>query len=25
MLWDAWEDIGPLQHQPWLGSLLVAA
>ncbi|CAH2394092.1 conserved hypothetical protein [Mesorhizobium prunaredense] len=25
VLWDAWEDIGPLQHQPWLGTLLVAA
>ncbi|MBB4189772.1 hypothetical protein GGE07_006470 [Sinorhizobium terangae] len=25
MLWDAWEDISPLQHQPWLGNLLVAA
>lgn len=25
MLSDAWEDISPLQHQPWLGTLLVAA
>ncbi|RWA78237.1 MAG: DUF1612 domain-containing protein [Mesorhizobium sp.] len=25
VLWDAWEDISPLQHQPWLGTLLVAA
>ncbi|WP_352502796.1 MULTISPECIES: DUF1612 domain-containing protein [unclassified Mesorhizobium] len=24
MLSDAWEDISPLQHQPWLGTLLVA-
>jgi len=23
--WDAWERIEPLQHQPWLGNLLVAA
>lgn len=22
---DAWQDIEPLQHQPWLGTLLVAA
>lgn len=25
LVWDAWEDISPLQHQPWLGTLLVAA
>lgn len=25
VLWDAWESISPLQHQPWLGTLLVAA
>ncbi|MEP7453970.1 RHE_PE00001 family protein [Phyllobacterium sp. SB3] len=25
LLWDAWEDIEPLQHQHWLGSLLVSA
>ncbi|MDX8499013.1 RHE_PE00001 family protein [Mesorhizobium sp. VK4C] len=25
LVWDAWEDVSPLQHQPWLGSLLVAA
>jgi hypothetical protein len=25
LLWDAWEDISPLQHEPWLGPLLVAA
>lgn len=24
-LWDAWEDITPLQHAPWLGVLLVGA
>lgn len=23
--WDAWQDIEPLQHQHWLGTLLVAA
>ncbi|WP_353646143.1 RHE_PE00001 family protein [Mesorhizobium sp. WSM2239] len=23
--WDAWQDIEPLQHQHWLGNLLVAA
>ena len=23
--WDAWEEIEPLQHQHWLGTLLVAA
>jgi hypothetical protein len=23
--WEAWQDIEPLQHQPWLGTLLVAA
>jgi hypothetical protein len=23
--WDAWQDIEPLQHQHWLGQLLVAA
>lgn len=25
ILWDAWETNSPLQHQPWLGTLLVAA
>ncbi|RTL94559.1 MAG: DUF1612 domain-containing protein [Hyphomicrobiales bacterium] len=25
ILWDAWETSSPLQHQPWLGALLVAA
>lgn len=25
ILWDAWEAASPLQHQPWLGTLLVAA
>ncbi|TIR04267.1 MAG: DUF1612 domain-containing protein [Mesorhizobium sp.] len=25
LVWDGWEDISPLQHQPWLGTLLVAA
>lgn len=25
ILWDAWETSSPLQHQPWLGTLLVAA
>lgn len=25
LLWDAWEDIEPLQHQHWLGPLLVSA
>ncbi|TIR15676.1 MAG: DUF1612 domain-containing protein [Mesorhizobium sp.] len=25
ILWDAWEEATPLQHQPWLGTLLVAA
>jgi hypothetical protein len=24
-LWEAWEQIAPLQHRPWLGNLLVAA
>lgn len=24
LVWDAWERIEPLQHQPWLGNLLVA-
>ncbi|TIP96171.1 MAG: DUF1612 domain-containing protein, partial [Mesorhizobium sp.] len=23
--WEAWQDIEPLQHQHWLGTLLVAA
>ncbi|WP_245436677.1 DUF1612 domain-containing protein, partial [Mesorhizobium tamadayense] len=23
--WEAWQDIEPLQHQHWLGPLLVAA
>ncbi len=25
VVWDAWEDIEPLQHQHWLGPMLVAA
>lgn len=25
LLWDAWEDIEPLQHQHWLGPMLVSA
>jgi hypothetical protein len=25
VVWDAWEDIEPLQHQHWLGPLLVSA
>jgi hypothetical protein len=25
LLWDAWEEIGPLQHQHWLGPMLVAS
>lgn len=25
LLWDAWEDIEPLQHQHWLGPMLVAS
>ncbi len=25
LVWDAWEELSPLQHQPWLGTLLVAA
>lgn len=25
MLWEAWEEIAPLQHAPWLGVLLVGA
>ncbi len=25
ILWDAWEDIEPLQHQHWLGPMLVSA
>ncbi|WP_158816046.1 RHE_PE00001 family protein [Methylocapsa sp. S129] len=24
-LWEAWQNIEPLQHRPWLGALLVAA
>ncbi|ATU95805.1 RHE_PE00001 family protein [Phyllobacterium zundukense] len=25
VIWDAWEDIEPLQHQHWLGPMLVSA
>jgi len=25
VLWDAWEEIAPLQHLPWLGHLLIGA
>lgn len=25
LIWDAWEDIEPLQHQHWLGPMLVSA
>lgn len=25
LLWDAWEEIDPLQHQHWLGPMLVAS
>ncbi len=25
VLWDSWERVGPLQHQPWLGVLLLEA
>lgn len=25
ILWDAWEEVSPLQHQSWLGALLVEA